>query len=226
MPRVGIYARVSTADKDQDPDTQLLPLHEFAGAQGWTTAGEFVDHASATDIRGRAAWRELLQQAARRRVDVILVWKLDRAFRSVAHMATTVEQLRRWGVGLRSYSEPWLDTSGTSPVADLMLNILASFAQFERALIAERVRAGMARARKQGKRLGRPPALDGEWERVRPLVERGGMSQRQAARALGVGRSTVARARWPEMVADAERQKALSSKEIRTEQGWPETKSF
>ena len=66
-------------------------------------------------------------------------------------MAQTVEQLRRWGVGLRSYSEPWLDTSGRSPVGDLMLNILASFAQFERALIAERVRAGMARAKRQGK---------------------------------------------------------------------------
>lgn len=148
--RTGIYARVSTADRDQDPETQLLPLREFCRAQGWAVAGEFVDRASATDLRGRTAWRDLLGQAARRRCDLIVVWKLDRAFRSVAHMATTMEQLRRWGVGLRSYSEPWLDTSGTSPVGDLMLNILASFAQFERALIAERVRAGMTRARKQG----------------------------------------------------------------------------
>src|SRR2546427_365084 len=140
--KVGIYARVSTSDKDQDPMTQLLPLREFCQAQGWQVAGEFVDTASATDLKGRTAWRRLLEEAARRRVDVIVVWKLDRAFRSVAHMATTTEQLRRWGVGLRSYSEPWLDTSGTSPVGDLMLNILASFAQFERALIAERVRAG------------------------------------------------------------------------------------
>jgi DNA invertase Pin-like site-specific DNA recombinase len=194
MPRVGIYARVSTADKDQDPDTQLLPLREFAGAQGWTAAGEFVDHASATDIRGRAAWRELLQQAAQRRVDVILVWKLDRAFRSVAHMATTVEQLRRWAVGLRSYSEPWLDTSGTSPVADLMLNILASFAQFERALIAERVRAGMARARKQGKHVGRPYALNGELDALVPAIASGALSRRQAARRLGVTVSTISRA--------------------------------
>jgi DNA invertase Pin-like site-specific DNA recombinase len=131
MIRVGIYARVSTSDKDQNPETQLLPLREFCQAQGWQVAGEFVDAASATDLRGRTEWRRLLDQAAKRRVDVILVWKLDRAFRSVAHMATTTEQLRRWGVGLRSYSEPWLDTSGTSPVGDLMLNILASFAQFD-----------------------------------------------------------------------------------------------
>lgn len=146
--RVALYERVSTADKDQDPETQGVALREYAAAQTWTVAGEYVDRASATDLRGRTAWRRLLEDAAKRRADVILVWKLDRAFRSVAHMAQTVEQLRRWGVGLRSYSEPWLDTSGISPVGDLMLNILASFAQFERALIAERVRAGMARARK------------------------------------------------------------------------------
>jgi DNA invertase Pin-like site-specific DNA recombinase len=190
---VAIYARVSTSDKDQNVDTQLLPLREFAAAQGWESVGECVDHASATDLRGRTGWRDLLAQAARRKLDLIVVWKLDRAFRSVAHMATTVEQLRRWGVGLRSYSEPWLDTSGNSPVADLMLNILASFAQFERALIAERVRAGMERARKQGKHLGRPRTVNGEWETVRPMVESGKVSQRQAARMLKVSQSTVSR---------------------------------
>ncbi len=191
--KVAIYARVSTSDKDQNPETQLLPLREFVQAQGWQTMGEFEDHASATDMRGRTAWRRLLDEAARRRLDMIVVWKLDRAFRSVAHMATTVEQLRRWNVGLRSYSEPWLDTSGASPVGDLMLNILASFAQFERALIAERVRAGMDRARKQGKRLGRPRAVNGEWENVRPLVESGKVSQREAARMLGISQSTISR---------------------------------
>jgi len=191
--RCALYARVSTSDKDQDPETQLLPLREFCQAQGWTVAGEFVDTASANDLRGRVAWRRLLNEAARRRVDVILVWKLDRAFRSVAHMATTTDQLRRWGVGLRSYSEPWLDTSGTSPVGDLMLNILASFAQFERALIAERVRAGMARAKRQGKHVGRPLALNGDLDALRPAIEAGTLSRRQAARRLGVHVSTVSR---------------------------------
>ncbi len=191
--RCAIYARVSTSDKDQDPLTQLFPLREFVQAQGWQGVGEHVDHASATDLKGRTAWRRLLEDAARRRVDVIVVWKLDRAFRSVAHMATTVEQLRRWGVGLRSYSEPWLDTSGTSPVGDLMLNILASFAQFERALIAERVRAGMVRARRQGKHIGRPQALNGDLDALRPAIEAGTLSRRQAAKRLGVTVSTVSR---------------------------------
>ena len=191
--RVAIYARVSTTDRDQEPETQLLPLRDFAAAQGWSIAEEYVDRASATDLRGRAAWRRLLDDAARRRVDVILCWKLDRAFRSVAHMAQTVEQLRRWKAGLRSYSEPWLDTSGASPVADLMLNILASFAQFERALIAERVRAGMDRARRQGKHVGRPRKVNGEWTTLEPDVRSGRTSRTEAARRLGVSVRTVAR---------------------------------
>jgi len=191
--RLALYARVSTTDRDQEPETQLLPLREFAAAQSWQVAGEYVDQASATDLRGRTAWRRLLEDAARRRVDVILVWKLDRAFRSVAHMATTVEQMRRWGVGLRSYSEPWLDTSGNSPVGDLMLNILASFAQFERALIAERVRAGMDRARRQGKHVGRPRKVNGEWTAFEGEVRSGQMSRRDAARRLHVSVRTVAR---------------------------------
>ncbi len=191
--RTAMYARVSTSDKDQEPETQLLPLREFVAAQGWTLVGEFVDHASATDLRGRTAWRKLLDLASKRKLDCIVVWKLDRAFRSVAHMATTVEQIRRWGVGLRSYSEPWLDTSGKSPVADLMLNILSSFAQFERSLIAERVKAGMERARRQGKHVGRPRAVNGEWEQVRPLIEGGQISQAEAARRIGVSRATVYR---------------------------------
>src|SRR6516162_4368329 len=124
------------------PETQLLPLREFCRAQEWAVAGEFVDYASATDDRRRIAWKRLLGEAAKRRVDVILCWKMDRVFRSVAHASRTLEDLRRWGGGLRSFSEPWLDTSGTSPSGELMFNILASFAQFERALIAERVRAG------------------------------------------------------------------------------------
>jgi DNA invertase Pin-like site-specific DNA recombinase len=191
--RVGIYARVSTHDRDQEPETQLQPLREFCWAQGWEIAGEYIDHASATDLRGRVAWRRLLDDAAKRRVDVILVWKLDRAFRSVLDAATTVDQLRRWGCGLRSYSEAWLDTSGTSPVANLMFTIMSGFAEFERSLIAERVRAGMARAKKEGVHLGRPPAVNGMWPEYRRRLLAGEMTQGDAARALGVSRSTVCR---------------------------------
>lgn len=192
MTKVGLYARVSTHDKNQDPETQLVPLRDYATAQGWNVAGEFVDEASALDLRGREKWREVLSLAARRKLDVILVWKLDRAFRSVAHMVTTVEDLRRWGVGFRSYSEPMLDTSGSSPMSDLLLNILASVAQFERALISERVRAGMERARRQGKGLGRPKAA-AIVENLLPEIRAGRVSVREAAKKSGVSPATIYR---------------------------------
>jgi DNA invertase Pin-like site-specific DNA recombinase len=189
--RVAIYARVSTSDKDQDPQNQLIPLREFVAAQGWTVTGEFVDRAPATDLKDRTAWRDLLDMAAKRKIDLIVVWRIDRAFRSVHDAANTLERLRGWRVGLRSYSEPWLDT--TSPFGEALYYITVAYAQLERGIIAERVRAGMERARRQGKTLGRPRALNGEWERVRLLVLSGQMSQRKAAETLGVGRATVAR---------------------------------
>ena len=89
--RCGVYARVSTADKNQDPETQLVPLREFVAVHGWTVAGEFADHASATDLRGRTQWQTVLQVASRRKIDLVLVWKLDRAFRSVLHASQTLE---------------------------------------------------------------------------------------------------------------------------------------
>ncbi len=190
--RVALYARVSTSDKDQNPETQLLPLREFCAAQGWTIAAEFVDKAGATDLRGRTAWRELLELASRRRVDVILCWKLDRCFRSTLHAAETLEKLRGWGVGLRSYTEAWADS--TSPAGELMFTIATAFAAFERALIRERVKAGMARAKRQGKHVGRPQALNGNLDALRPLIESGTLSRRQAAKRLGVTVSTVSRA--------------------------------
>jgi len=194
--RVGIYARVSTSDKDQNPETQLMPLREFTLAQGWSSADEFVDKASATDLRGRRSWQRLLDQAAKRKIDLIICWKLDRCFRSVAHASTTLADLKRWGVGLRSYTEPWADT--TSAQGELVFNLLTTFAQFERSLIAERVRAGITRAKKQGRHVGRPSVLTRggvakRWEGVRTRILAGELSHRDAARALGVGRATVSR---------------------------------
>jgi len=193
MIRAGIYARVSTSDKGQDPETQLQPLREFVRAQGWEPVGEFVEHVSAGDLKGRTRWAALLDLAAKRKLDVILVWRLDRAFRSVPHMVSTVQQLRRWGVGLRSYSEPMIDTTDTSPMGNLLLNILAAVAEFEKGLVAERVKAGMARARKQGRRFGPTPKLNGDLEALIPAIEAGLLSRRQAAKRLGVHVSTVSR---------------------------------
>jgi DNA invertase Pin-like site-specific DNA recombinase len=194
--RAVLYSRVSTTDKDQDPETQLLPMREFVAAQGWTVTGEFVDRAPATDLRARTAWRDMLDRAARRHIDLVLVWRIDRAFRSVLDAATTLERLRAWGVGLRSYTEPWLDT--TSPFGEALYYITAAYAQLERGILAERVRAGMERARRQGRRLGRPGGTHREgfrerWRELAPQIRTGAVSHRLAARILGVSRATVDR---------------------------------
>ncbi len=195
--RVAVYARVSTADKDQDPETQLLPLREFVAAQpGWTVSKTYVDQASATDLAHRTAWRELLDDASKRRFDLVLVWKMDRAFRSVLDAANTLERLRAWGVGLRSYTEPWLDT--TSPFGEALYYITVAFAQLERGILRERVRAGMERARRQGRRIGRPPVTErrGFQSRFGAVLERisdGTLSRRRAAVEVGIGYATLKR---------------------------------
>ncbi len=194
--RVAIYARVSTRDKDQNPETQLLPLREFVVAQGWAVVGEFVDYASAVDLKARIAWRDLLDQASRRRFDLVVIWRIDRAFRSVLDAATTLERFRAWGIGLRSYSEPWLDT--TSPFGEALYYITVAYAQLERGILSERVRAGMARAKQQGKRLGRPGGTHAigfraRWHEVEPRVRSGQLSKSEAARQLQVGRTTIRR---------------------------------
>ncbi len=194
--RVALYLRVSTSDKGQTVETQRLPLCEYCQAQGWTDVREYADEASATDLRGRKAWRQLLDDAAKRRVDLILVWRLDRCFRSVRDSANTLADLRHWGVGLRSYSEPWLDT--TSPFGEALFFITVAYAGLERAMIAERVKAGLARARSQGRHVGRPSVMERQgfrrqWESVRADIAAGRLSQAAAARQLRVGESTVRR---------------------------------
>ncbi len=191
-----IYARVSTNDKDQNPETQLLPLREFVTAQGWTVFKEYVDQASATDLLRRTAWREILNEGIRRRFDLLLVWRMDRAFRSVLDAATTLERLRAWGIGLRSYSEPWLDT--TSPFGEALYYITVAYAQLERGILRERVKAGMERARKEGRKIGRPRVTDrkGFNTRYKTILERladGDISRRKAAKELGIGYATLKR---------------------------------
>ena len=157
--RVGLYARVSTSDKDQDPETQLVPLREFVAYQGWEPFCEYVDHAPATDLGRRISWSQLLDDASKKKFDLLLVWRMDRAFRSVLDAATTLERLKTWCVGLRSYTEPWLDT--TSPFGEALYYITVAYAQLERGILRERVKAGMDRARKQGRRIGRPRVTNG-----------------------------------------------------------------
>ena len=194
--RVALYARVSTSDKEQNVETQLLPLKEFAEAQGWEIYRTYIDLVSATDLAHRYEWQELLEDASKRRFDLVLLWRMDRGFRSVLDAATTLERLRTWGVGLRSYSEPWLDT--TSPFGEALYYITVAYAQLERGILRERVKAGMDRARRQGRQIGRPRVMDrkGFKKRFGAILERlngGSISRRQAAKELKIGYATLKR---------------------------------
>jgi len=193
--RVAIYARVSTIDKNQNPETQLMPLRDYCHAQGLEIYKEYIDTASALDIAHRTAWRELLDDAARRKFQVVLVFKLDRAFRSVKHMHDTLYTWEALGISFRSIREQF-ETS--TALGRLLMNLLAALAEFELELIRERVKAGMERAARQGKRIGRPKVTDrrGFTDRYKRVLERLSakeISRRGAARELGIGYATLKR---------------------------------
>ena len=115
--RVAIYARVSTADKEQDPDTQLMALRDWCKSQGWGIHQEYIDTASANDQRGRTAWRELMDDAAKRQFNMVIVFKLDRAFRSVKDMHDTLSAWEIARVDFTSLKEGF-DTS--TPMGDIV----------------------------------------------------------------------------------------------------------
>ena len=160
--RVALYARVSTRDKEQDPDVQLAVLRKHCELMAWTIAGEYVDKASANDLRGRVQWRHLHDDAVNSNFDAVFVFKLDRAFRSVKHMHDTLEIWQLADVDFVSARDSF-DT--TSASGRLFLTMLAAFAEFELEQLRERVVAGMDNVRtledgvirtRSGKPIGRP----------------------------------------------------------------------
>lgn len=152
--KAALYARVSTVDKDQNPEVQLSNIREYCQSMGWEIYQEYVDQASALDMLGRKAWQALLRAASHHRFDVLVVWKLDRAFRSVSHAANTLELLRNYKIQFKSYTEGFMDT--TSPQGEFIFHIMAAAAGLERQMIAQRVKTGMDYARRHGTRSGKP----------------------------------------------------------------------
>jgi DNA invertase Pin-like site-specific DNA recombinase len=178
--RAALYARVSTLD--QEPENQLQELRRYAEARGWT-AQVYVDHGISGAKDRRPALDELLRDAKRRRVDVVICWRLDRLGRNLKHLITLLEELQRLGVAFVSLAE---GIDATTPAGKLQMHILGAIAEFERARIAERVKAGLQRARAQGTRLGRP-------RKVPTTIVVPGGSVREAASVWGVSKSTAAR---------------------------------
>ena len=179
--RAAIYARVSTFEKGQDPETQLMQLREYVQRRGFELVGEFVDHSTGTNEK-RERYQAMFDLARKRKIDVVLVWRYDRFARSTQALVNALKEFQSLGVDFISYQEN-IDT--TTPQGELIFSIMASLAQFESALISERVKAGMARAKAQGKRVSRPPLEKSVQEKIAQL--RGeGRSINQIGKELGI----------------------------------------
>ncbi len=181
--RAALYARVSTLD--QEPENQLAELRRYAAARGWE-ASEYVDHGVSGSQDRRRALDGLLKDARRRQFDVLVCWRLDRLGRNLRHLVTLLDDLQALGVAFVSLGE---GIDCTTPAGRLQLHILAALAEFEKSRIAERVRAGLARVRANGTRLGRPKAI----VPAAKLAAVAHLSAKQAAGRLRVSVSTVNR---------------------------------
>ncbi len=183
---MAIYARVSTIDRGQDPETQLRVLRDYAARRGLVPAGEYVDYASGRRD-DRPQYQALIAAARQRRIDVVLVWRYDRFARSTQALVQALHEFHRLGVDFISYQEH-IDT--TTPQGEMIFTVMASLAQFESALISERVKAGMARARAQGKRISRAPIAEELQGRIAALHAEG-LSIHQISKHLGIGYGTA-----------------------------------
>jgi len=162
-------------------------MREYATRRGWTIALQVKEIGSGASQRERR--EQLLEAARRREIDVVLVWRLDRWGRSVTDLLATLQELEHLGVGFVSLTEA-LDL--TTPAGRAMAGLLAVFAEFEREILRERVRAGLAHARQNGQRLGRPRTAALHADQVRKLY-RAGASKTEIARRLHIGRTSVRR---------------------------------
>jgi DNA invertase Pin-like site-specific DNA recombinase len=183
--KAAIYARVSTFD--QEPENQLQELRRYVEARGWTVA-EFVDRGVSGAKDKRPALDRLLSDAKCRRFDVLVCWRLDRLGRNLRHLILLFDELAALGVAFVSLAE---GIDATTPAGRLQLHVLGAIAEFERARLRERIAAGMARAKSQGRRVGRPRVRLAESDLARVAH----LSTRQAAHALGVSHTLIHRTR-------------------------------
>lgn len=186
--RVAVYCRVSTLD--QHPETQLIELRQAAQQRDWEMTGTYTDHGISGARARRPQLDQMLSDARRGKFDVLLCWSFDRIARSTKHLLEVVDELQRAGVEFVSLREN-VDTGGAMGRA--ITTIMGAIAELERSLLIERVRAGMNRARLEGRRLGRPPLES--IDRARIIADRNelGYSLKKIAKLHGVSKTTVQR---------------------------------
>lgn len=184
--RVALYARVSTLDKGQDPETQLVQLRQYAQNRNFEVIGEFVDYASGT-TQDRVQYKLMMEAAKKRAIDVVLVWRYDRFARSTQALVNALKEFQSLGIDFISYQEN-IDT--TSPTGELVFHVMASLAQFESSLISQRVKAGMERARAQGKHIARPRLPIDQQQKIFELQKKG-LSMNKISKQLGIAYGTV-----------------------------------
>lgn len=185
MKKLALYARVST--DDQKADLQIDALRQYAQVRGIEIAGEYIDHISGSK-ESRPALNQMLAEARRGKISAIAVWKIDRLGRSVAHLLTVLTELQALGVAFVSLQEA-IDTA--TPAGKMVFTFLGAVAEFERAIIRERVKAGMQAAKKRGVHCGRPRA-DIDLDRARQLRAEG-KSMRQVASFFGISHVTLSK---------------------------------
>jgi len=185
MKKAALYVRVSTPDQSIEP--QLLDLRQMAAARGYEIVREYSDKLSGTKSK-RPGLDALLSDAQRHRFDVVMVWAFDRMARSVRHFLEVLDELNHLGIEFVSFRES-IDTSG--PLGRAMVVIVGAIAELERNLIVERVKAGMRRAKLDGRQIGRS-RLDMNREQI-VHDRRSGMSLTQVAKKHGISRASVCR---------------------------------
>ena len=187
--RVALYLRVST--NEQTTDNQRLELEAICTRQGWTVA-EVYEDAGISGAKGRdqrPAYDAMLKDATRRKFDMVMSWSVDRLGRSLQQLVTFLDELHALKVDLYLHQQG-IDT--TTPAGKAMFQMCGVFAEFERSMIQERIKAGLSRAKAQGKTLGRRKVSEDKEQEIRDLRQ-GGMGYHKIAKAAGVGVSVVQR---------------------------------
>jgi len=183
--KVALYARVSKADESQDPENQLMRLREYAKQHEWEILREYSDRASGADA-SRPELDRMMADARAHRFSLVLVVKVDRLARSVSNLYSLLSELDEFGVKFHCTDQ---NISTESATGKLLLSVLAGIAEFERELISDRTKAGLARAKAKGSQLGRP-AMAVDMSRIRELRAQG-VGYRKIAEAIGVSHQTV-----------------------------------